>query len=121
MIKNIIGILSIVFILLVSGCVAQTEDKPAPEIKGDPIDLQLTINLCETDPSNADLWRSMDINLFNKPTALQGAFVVGTVPSCQDVTVFAVEEITFGEITFYKVNYDVFSGWQTKRLLTGVE
>ena len=92
--------------------------RPASVQSGsEPISGRIDLNLCETDPENADYWAKTKVNLFNVPEGTK----VGDLPACSSLSLEVLSKQTVNGIQFYKVKYNSFVGWQTKRLLIGTK
>ena len=102
---------------LISGCVQkETKNQQVSE----QILEKITLNVCQTDPENADYWQTTKVNLFSKAGGLSvGATKVGELPSCSSISLDVLQKQTVDGIEFYKVKYGAVIGWQTKRLLVG--
>ncbi|HOP07674.1 MAG TPA: hypothetical protein PLF13_10325 [candidate division Zixibacteria bacterium] len=109
---------------LLSGCGSDSTDQKSNQTKqaqaraAKPFDT-IVIDLCKLDPQNADMWRQTGINLFSDPT-LGPKKKVGNIPACDGITVDVIDKKTFEGVEFYWIRYKKQIGWQTKRLLTGV-
>ncbi len=81
------------------------------------------LNLCESDPENADHWGTTRVNLFSKPGGLSipGNTLSFKIPACENKKLEILEKRVVGGIERYRVRYGANAGWQTKRLLTGDE
>lgn len=75
----------------------------------------ITVNVCKSDPENADYWSNTKINLFDTP----GGRISGTLPPCSSIKADVLETKTVNNVEFYKVRIESTVGWQTKRLLVG--
>lgn len=76
----------------------------------------ITVNLCETDLDNADIWQNTPINLFESPDS---STIITKVPACSNARLKVVGTKTYNGVEMYQVDYNSITGWQTKRLLTG--
>jgi enamine deaminase RidA (YjgF/YER057c/UK114 family) len=78
---------------------------------------KIILNLCLTDPENADVWKQMGINLFkNIDDPLKGS---ENIPACESIEIEVLEKRNINDIERYKVKYGKIEGWQTERLLMG--
>jgi len=109
--------ISIIALFLINGCGQKNTSSPQPT---EQVLEQITLNVCQTDPENADYWPTTKVNLFNKPGGIAtGAVKSGELPPCSSITLDVLDKQTIEGIESYKVRYNNIVGWQTKRLLVG--
>lgn len=109
--------LVIVGVLFISGCV-QKETK-TQQVSEQVLE-KITLNVCQTDPENADYWPTTKVNLFSKAGSISArAKKVGELPPCSSISLDVLQKQTVDGIEFYQVKYNSVIGWQTKRLLVG--
>lgn len=102
----------IVFLLLlVAGCVSSTEFGASPNATMLPM---VTLNVCITDPQNADLWASGPVNLWDAPGESRTK-KVGELASCKNIPVTIIAES--GE--YIKIQSGSQKGWVLKAIVMG--
>ena len=115
--------LGTVLVLLLIACIVGTGCTAAQETGEAKSYGTVIINMCAVDPDNADIWPSMDVNLWRKPGGLaeDGQRINAKIPSCQGIEVEIIDITDYEGLTYYKVRYGDKEGWITKRLATGEE
>ena len=110
----------IIFIvgLALLGAIFNPEEKAIPLNEPEQNVLEtIAVDICKTDPSNADYWVTHEINLFQVAGG-QGP-VVASFPACKGIALDVLSKIIVDDVEYYHVRYAGVSGWQTKRLLIG--
>lgn len=104
--------------LLVVGCAESPEDVELETTPEKVVRETIVLNMCQTDPENADLWQGMNVNLLSGPAEYP---IAAELPACSSLELEVLEKRTVDGVEFYRVRYGSMEGWQTKRLLTGNE
>jgi len=119
--SKVLPLLTLLLVLIActagAGC-ASTQKTDTQKTYGTAV-----IDMRTIDPENADIWPTMDINLWKYPggLAVDGQEIVAKIPSCQGIEVDIIEITDYEGLTYYKIRYGEKEGWVTKRLITGEE
>ena len=98
-------------LILVAGCVSSSESGTSPNATILPT---VKLNVCITDPENADLWSSGPVNLWDAPGESRTK-KVGELAACKNIPVTILDES--GE--YIKITSGSQKGWVLKAIVMG--
>jgi len=111
---------SLLLIVVLITCVSNSGTNNADRAKAHPD--AITINLCQSDPSNADYWQNERINLWQQPGGISAnnQKVIDTLPACNNAKIIIIEQKRIQGIDYVRVQSLLMLskvGWITKRTL----